>query len=123
MSKFINQSTMLKTFLKIAELWSLSEKEQMLLLGVDRRCTFIKWKNKPNSVRFNRDKIERISLLLGIYKDLQILLPNNKSADLWIKSPNDHQMFGGLPPIDFVSEGMISELFLLRQHLARIVSK
>ncbi len=123
MSNFINQSMMIKAFLKIAELWNLSEKEQMLLLGLSSRTTFNNWKNNPHSARLNRDKIERLSLLLGIYKDLQILLPHNKSADMWIKRPNSHVMFGGLPPIDFISRGMVSELFLLRQHLARNISR
>ncbi len=113
----------LKAFFRIAALWDLSVKQQMLLLGLDSQSTFYNWKSEPSSARLDRDKTERLSLILGIYKDLQVLLPNNTSADLWLKRPNEHSMFGGHPPIDFVASGQITDIFLLRQHLSRAVSR
>ncbi len=113
----------LKAFFRIAGLWDLSVKQQMLLLGLDSQSTFYNWKNDPSSARLDRDKTERLSLVLGIYKDLQVLLPNNTSADLWLTRPNEDSMFGGRPPIEFVSSGQITDMFLLRQHLSRAVSR
>ncbi|MBP7862885.1 DUF2384 domain-containing protein [bacterium] len=113
----------LKAFFRIADLWDLSVKQQMLLLGLDSQSTFYNWKNDPSSARLDRDKTERLSLVLGIYKDLQVLLPNNTSADLWLTRPNEDSMFGGRPPIEFVSSGQITDMFLLRQHLSRAVSR
>lgn len=64
----------LRTFLRIADLWELSVAEQMTLLGVTDRPTFLKWHEDPNVV-LPRDTLERISCVLGIHKALQALLP------------------------------------------------
>ena len=65
----------LRTFFRIADLWNLSVEEQMTLLGLTARSTFFKWKKNPNTV-LPKDTLERISYILGIYKALQLLLPN-----------------------------------------------
>ena len=74
----------LRAFFRIAELWQLSIAEQMILLGVTARSTFFKWK-KNADVELPRDTLERISYLLGIYKALQILLPDPHAADAWVR--------------------------------------
>ena len=43
------------------------------------------------------DMLLRISLLLGIYKDLHILYPEADLADRWIHLPNSNSIFGGRP--------------------------
>ena len=58
----------------------------MTLLGVTARSTFFKWKKDPNTV-LPKDTLERISYILGIYKALQLLLPDEKAADEWVKRP------------------------------------
>ncbi len=55
----------LRTFFRIAELWSLSTGEQMILLGMAARSTFFKWKKDPNVV-LPKDTLERISYIVGI---------------------------------------------------------
>ena len=77
----------LRTFFRIAELWGLSADEQMTLLGVTSRSTFFKWK-RAQDVTLPKDTLERISYILGIYKALQILLPDECAADTWIRKPN-----------------------------------
>ena len=37
----------------------------------------------------------RISYVLGIYRALQILLPEPERADAWVRRPNDAVPFGG----------------------------
>src|ERR1700732_663463 len=78
----------LRAFFKIARDWDLSADEQIVLLGSPGRSTFFKWKAEPQTARLGRDTLERLSLLLGIYKALQILLPQPSAADTWIKRPN-----------------------------------
>ncbi len=79
---------------RIAALWELSVDEQMTLLGVAARSTFFKWKKEGNTP-LPRDTLERISYILGIYKALQVLLPDDRASDTWIKRPNDAPLFGG----------------------------
>ena len=106
----------LRTFFRIAALWKLSVDEQMALLGVTARSTFFKWKKGPNAV-LPKDTLERISYILGIYKALQILLPNEKEADEWVKRPNTAHSFGGRSPLDRMLAGQVADLFVVRQYL------
>ena len=106
----------LRTFFRIAELWSLSVEEQMTLLGLSARSTFFKWRKAPNVV-LPKDTLERISYVVGIYKALQILLPDEKAADEWVKQPNAASPFGGRAALDRMLSGQVADLFLVRQYL------
>lgn len=106
----------LRTFFKIAELWNLSVDEQMTLLGVTARSTFFKWKKDPNTA-LPKDTLERISYILGVYKALQILLPNEKAADEWVKRPNEAPIFAGQSALDRMLSGQVADLFVVRQYL------
>ena len=106
----------LRTFFRIAELWSLSVEEQMTLLGLSARSTYFKWKKDPNVV-LPKDTLERISYVLGIYKALQILLPDDKAADEWVKRPNAATPFSGKSALDRMMSGQVVDLYLVRQYL------
>ena len=106
----------LRTFFRIAELWSLSVEEQMTLLGLAARSTFFKWKKDPNVV-LPKDTLERISYIAGVYKALQILLPDEKAADEWVKQPNAAPLFSGRSALDRMLSGQVADLFLVRQYL------
>ena len=106
----------LRTFLRIAELWGLSVDEQMVLLGVTARSTYFKWKRDPNAV-LPKDTLERISYVLGVYKALQILLPDETAADEWVRQPNAASSFGGQSALDRMLSGQVADLFVVRQYL------
>ena len=106
----------LRTFFRIAELWSLSVEEQMVLLGLSARSTFFKWK-KDSVVVLPKDTIERISYIIGIYKALQVLLPDEKMADEWVRRSNDAPLFSGRSALDRMMSGQVADLFLVRQYL------
>ncbi|MGF6595988.1 hypothetical protein P3T23_000695 [Paraburkholderia sp. GAS448] len=107
----------LRAFFRIARDWDLSADEQIVLLGSPGRSTFFKWKAEPQTARLGRDTLERLSLLLGIYKALQILLPQPSAADTWIKRPNSAPPFGGRRALDRMLAGNISDLVAVRQYL------
>ena len=106
----------LRTFLRIADLWELTVDEQMTLLGVTARSTFFKWKKDPNTT-LPKDTLERISYILGIYKALEILLPDEKAADEWVRRPNTAALFGGQSALDRMLSGQVADLFVVRQYL------
>jgi hypothetical protein len=106
----------LRTFFRIAELWDLSVDEQMTLLGVTARSTFFKWKKDPNTA-LPKDTLERISYILGVYKALQILLPDEMAADAWVKRPNQAPLFAGKSALDRMLSGQVADLFVVRQYL------
>ncbi|MFT4069817.1 MAG: MbcA/ParS/Xre antitoxin family protein [Paraburkholderia sp.] len=107
----------LRAFFNIARDWDLNADEQIVLLGSPGRSTFFKWKASPQTARLGRDTLERLSLLLGIYKALQILLPQPSAADTWIKRPNSAPPFGGRRALDRMLAGNISDLVAVRQYL------
>jgi len=109
----------LRTFFNIAEAWKLDTDQAMTLLGFDERTrsTFFKWKREPETARLTREKLERLSYIFGIYKDLQILLPRPESADTWIRRPNDAPLFGGRPALDRMLSGNVADLYVVRQYL------
>ncbi len=88
----------------------------MTLLGVAARSTFFKWKKDPNVV-LPRDTLERISYIVGVYKALQILLPDEKAADEWVRRPNAAPLFSGRSALDRMLSGQVADLFLVRQYL------
>lgn len=106
----------LRSFFRIADLWQLSNDEQMTLLGSPARSTFYSWKKEQNG-SISRDTLERISYVLGIFKALQILLPNEAAADEWIKRPNTAPLFGGRSALDRMLSGQVTDLFVVRQYL------
>lgn len=107
----------LRTFFNIARDWGLSTEEQMVLLGTPGRSTFFKWKSAPESAELRRDTLERISYILGIYKALQILLPDPHAADAWVRKPNAAPLFGGRSALERMLGGNVGDLMVVRQYL------
>lgn len=106
----------LRAFFNLAKTWELSEQEQMKLLGLNSRSTLHAWKSGRVS-KISRDTLERISYLLGIFKAINILLPDRKRADEWIRRPNSAPLFGGRSALDRMTTGNIGDLYVVRQYL------
>lgn len=107
----------LRAFARIAEAWQLSVDEQLRLLGQPPRSTFFAWRKAPEKASLSRDTLERLSNLLGIYKSLQILLPDAAAADAWVRRPNSAPPFGGRSALDRMLAGNVGDLNLVRRYL------
>jgi Protein of unknown function (DUF2384) len=106
----------LRTFFRVADTWGLSVAEQRALLGWPAASTFHKYKGGDyGTLAF--DTLTRISLVLGIYKALQVLYPDASLADAWIKLPNTNPIFGGRPALTLMVEGGIDGLLQVRRLL------
>lgn len=106
----------LRAFARIAEAWGLTIAEQLKLLGIASRSTYFKWR-REQTPRLSQDTLERLSYLLGIYKSLQILLPDPRAADAWVRKPNDAAPFGGGSALDRMLSGQVADLYVVRQYL------
>jgi hypothetical protein len=106
----------LRAFANIAEAWGLSVAEQLTLLGIPSRSTFFKWR-REREPRLPQDTLERLSYLLGIYKSLQILLPDTRAADEWVRKPNNAAPFGGRSALERMLSGQVADLYVVRQYL------
>jgi hypothetical protein len=107
----------LRAFFNIARDWQLDVDQQLVLLGAPGRSTFFKWKSTPAEARLGKDTLERLSYLLGIYKALQILLPEQSAADAWVRKPNQAPLFGGRSALERMLGGNVGDLFAVRQYL------
>jgi hypothetical protein len=107
----------IRAFSNISRLWKLDTDEQLVLLGNPPRSTFFKWKKSPESAVLGKDTLERISYLLGIYKALQILLPEPSAADSWVRKPNQAAIFGGKSALERMLSGNVADLYVVRKYL------
>ena len=106
----------LRAFFPIAAAWGLSVNEQRALLGWPPASTFHKYKSgHAGTVSF--DTLTRLSLVLGIYKALQLLYPEAGLADAWVRMPNTNAVFGGKPPITLMTDDGIDGLYRVRRLL------
>lgn len=103
-------------FFFIAGRWGLDTREQLALLGQPPRSTFFAWKKSSRAV-LSQDTLERISYLLGIWKALRILIPDDRQAEAWVKRPNDNPLFEGTAPIERMTRGRIMDLADVRRLL------
>jgi hypothetical protein len=104
----------LRTFFNIAELWQLSVTEQRGLLGWPATSTFHKYKGGDYGT-LSFDTLTRLSLILGIYTGLQVLYPEPRFADVWVKASNSHPLFGGEPALRLMIDGGIDGLLKVRR--------
>ena len=95
----------LRTFFRIAAAWQLTVEEQRALLGWPAASTFHKYKAGDHGT-LSYDTLTRLSLVLGIYKALQVLYPDAALADRWVKLPNANALFGGAPALALMSSGI-----------------
>ena len=112
----------LLNFFGITDEWGLSSRDQMILLGNPAKSSFYRMKefadgkiNKP--IRLSQDTLERVSYVMGIYKALNILLPNPKGAADWIKKPNAAPLFNGQSALDIMLNGRVTDLSDVRRFL------
>jgi hypothetical protein len=106
----------IRAFFNLGERWQLTNEEQRALLGWPPESTFYKYK-AGNIGILSYDTLIRISLILGIYKDLRILYPEADLADRWVKLPNSNALFGGRPAITLMVDDGIDGLFQVRRLL------
>jgi hypothetical protein len=107
----------LRAFARIAQAWGLNVEEQLALLGQPPRSTYFAWRKHPEKASVPRDTLERLSNILGIYKSLQILLPDSAAADAWVRQPNQAAPFGGGTALARMLAGNVSDLNLVRRYL------
>ncbi len=104
-----------RAFFRIAERWGVTtEREQLVLLGGPSRSTLARWKAGQIG-RVSRDALERLSLIAGIYKALQVMLQEPGRADSWPSRPN--RAFGGQTPLERMLAGSVTDLAAVRAYL------
>jgi hypothetical protein len=102
-------------FFKLTRAWTLKDEEARHLLGGVSNGTFYQLK-RGGKKTLDQDTLTRISLLLGIFRALNILY-GRTLADAWIGLPNSSPMFQGEAPLTYMTKGGVPAFIRVRQLL------
>lgn len=104
----------IKGFFRIAARWQVRDEDARQLLGGISSGSF--YSLKKNSRALDQDTLTRISLLVGMFKDLHILY-SGRLADSWILLPNSNPMFRGNTPLAYMLRLGLPGMMHVRQLL------
>jgi len=105
----------LKAFFNIMAKWKVRDEDARVLLGDVSNGPFYEMKRNPDRV-LERDRLTRVSYLIGIFKALRIL-HSESLADEWVHLPNSNPIFGGQTPLVHMMRGGLPALQTVRRLL------
>ena len=107
---------MLRAFFNLAARWRLDDGESRILLGEPAARTYDRWKSDQFAPsRISRDTRERLSVLMGIHRNLRSLFPDPSCGYRWIRKPN--RAFGGESALNRMLAGSVVDLAVVRAYL------
>jgi len=115
----------IRAFFRLASHWKLRDEDARGLIGGISNGSFYQLKrgttkashSKTFDVKtLDQDRLTRVSLLVGIFKALNILY-GTKLADAWVQLPNTNPIFGGETPLAYMLKGGVPSMLRVRQLL------
>lgn len=94
-----------KVVIRLLDEWELKTAEELKLLGLREtsRNMLKNYRNLDNILPYDQDKLERVGLLLNIYKNIYDLYPENPNLrKTWVKRVN--KMLDDQRPLDIMLE-------------------
>lgn len=104
-----------RAFFSLAAHWELRDEDARNLLGGVSNGSFYQLKRSVSKT-LDQDKLTRISLLVGIFKALNILY-STKLADAWVQLANRNPIFAGESPLAYMRKGGVPAMIRVRQLL------
>jgi hypothetical protein len=108
-----------RAFFRLTSHWKLRDEDARGLIGGISNGSFYQLKRstaKSSAKTLDQDKLTRVSLLVGIFKALNILY-STKLADAWVQLPNTNPVFGGQTPLAYMLKGGVPSMLRVRQLL------
>jgi uncharacterized protein (DUF2384 family) len=102
-------------FFSIVDKWQLRNEDAMAMLGGISHGRYFDLKRNHKGL-LSQDELTRISLLIGIFKALNILF-GQRLANQWTSRPNSNPMFNGGPPLQYLSRGGVPAMIGVRRLL------
>lgn len=102
--------------------WGLTQHEMMTLAGVPTSRILDNWRlaiEAGQPIDLEADTLERLSLIAGIRKGIEILYPRAE-LNTWIRKPN--RAFGGQSPLERMLTGRLNDLWAVRRYLDNSLS-
>ena len=105
----------LAAFFAIVEKWQLRNEDAMALLGGASHGRYFDLKKSRKGL-LSQDELTRISLLIGIFKALNILF-SPRLANQWAIRSNSNPMFNDAPPLQFLTRAGVPGMIGVRRLL------
>ncbi len=105
----------LKAFFNIMAVWKVRDEDARVLLGDVSNGPFYEMKRNPDRV-LERDRLTRVSYLIGIFKALRIL-HSETLADEWVHLANRNPVFAGQTPLAHMMRGGLPAMQTVRRLL------
>jgi uncharacterized protein (DUF2384 family) len=102
-------------FFALIEKWGLRNEDAMALLGGTSNGRYFELKKKHKRA-LSQDELTRVSLLVGIFKALNILF-NTRLANEWPSRPNSNPMFNNARPLELLMRGGVPGMISVRRLL------
>lgn len=105
----------LRAYFNMLEAWGVRDSDGMALLGGMSHGKYYGLKKSGAGV-LDQDRLCRVSLLIGIFKALNILY-DRPLADAWVARPNANRIFGGASPLEYMLRGGLPAMSTVRRLL------
>jgi len=102
-------------FFALADKWELRNEDAMALLGGISHGRYYELKKNRKGL-LSQDELTRISLLMGIFKALNILF-SQRLANQWASRPNTNVMFNNVSPLQLLVRGGVPAMIGVRRLL------
>ena len=115
----------IRAFFRLTSHWKLRDEDARSLIGGISNGSFYQLKRSTTKTSnaktldaktLDQDKLTRVSLLVGVFKALNILY-GTRLADAWIQLPNTNPIFGGETPLAYMLKGGVPSMLRVRQLL------
>lgn len=103
-------------FFAIVEKWDVRNEAAMALLGGASNGRYFGLKKKHKGGALSQDELTRISLLIGIFKALNILF-SQRLANQWPSRPNSNPIFSDAPPLELMMRAGVPGMMTVRRLL------
>jgi uncharacterized protein (DUF2384 family) len=105
----------IEAFFRIVEKWELRNEDAMALLGGISHGRYYTLKKTRRGI-LTQDELTRVSLLIGIFKALNILF-SPRLANQWVARPNTNPMFHEAPPLTALTQRGVPGMLGVRRLL------
>jgi uncharacterized protein (DUF2384 family) len=99
----------------LADKWDLRNEDAMALMGGISHGRYYELKKNRKGL-LSQDELTRISLLIGIFKALNILF-SPRLANQWASRPNSNAMFNNAAPLQMLVRGGVPAMIGVRRLL------
>ena len=104
----------LKGFFNICREWNCSREQMRKMLGGISESSLADYEKLPYEI-LSRDRMERISCILGIYRAIREMYPTAERANFRIRLETSEPPFSGCSALDFMVRGSMKHLIQTRQ--------